>query len=69
MHTLRFSGNTASFNIQAALFYGQVRDGFSKLGSLQVRQRTEVKIEDLVKPPSRAFEEQIITEVHNVLSI
>ena len=60
MRTLRFPGNTASFNIQAALFYShQVRDRFSKLGSLQVRQGTEVKIEDLVKPPSRAFEEEI----------
>lgn len=58
MHTLRFSGNTASFNIQAALFYShQVRDGFSKLGSPQVRRGTEVKIEDLVKPRSQAFEE------------
>jgi hypothetical protein len=59
-HTLRFSGNTASFDIQAALLYGhQVRGGFSKLGSPQVRRGTEVKIEDLVKPQSRAFEESI----------
>jgi hypothetical protein len=57
VHTLRFLGN-ASFNIQAALFYShQLRNGFSKPGSPQARRGTEVNIEDLVKPRSRAFEE------------